>query len=251
MRLVAAAVLVALSAAPSAQTHLADSTGTFVGLQRLSLKLPLQTEPGDTYAIDVDGVVGRRYASGLDVGLRMAAQRGSFARTFRLAPTVGYTRPLALGVLARVEGVAEYASASANEITGTDAQGFPTAGWYGFRALTGDVTATVSRPVRVLGSIRLHPTVGGYATAIRAFDVQDPAAQPSPAGLNALGVLPDGDQQVSGTGYEMSLPLTFRLFGRSAALVPRARIQTSGDAYALRRSLGADPLREVSFRLNF
>ena len=233
----------ALASPLAAQTQLADSAGTYVGLDALSF--------GSDQQFSIDATVGRRYQSGLDVGLRAATSqfRGGRYRAVHVSPSVGYTRPLAAGALGRVEARAEYASVVYNSLrTSTLPDGGlqATASNLSARVVGLDLAASVSRPVRLAGSVRVHPTVGGYATAVRAFDVRLPAD-----GFAGYGLDAGNARSAYGLGVEAALPISFRLLGADAAIVPRARFQLSGDALRVQRAAGLNPEGSVSFRLNF
>ena len=230
------------SAAPlAAQTQLADGAGAYVGLHSLSFGSELQ--------FGVDATVGRRYQSGLDVGLRAGTRRygrGSY-RTVQVSPSLGYTGSLGGGTLGRVQARADYASASRTiQSIGTTPSGEVKASSDRSSArLAGlDLSASVSRPVRLAGSLRVHPTVGGYATAVRAFDVRPFADGALRNGLN-------GSETAYGLGVELALPVSFRLFGADAAVVPTARLQLAGDALRLQQAAGLEPAGGLGFRLNF
>jgi hypothetical protein len=218
MRCLTFAALLAFALPASAQTHLADSTGGYVALHGLSFG-----SVGQNTHLSGDGTVGWRHAGGLDYGLRVASERGgrgsASSSAFRAGPTVGYTRRIGWGVLGRVEGAALYQSATFRDYDFEDV----TVGDDGrvvaavartaeSRWLVGDVTASVARPVRLVGSVRLHPTLGGFVAASASLSYRD-SAYPSL----------DPDARTA-AGVHFGLPLSFRLFGQDIALASYAQI---------------------------
>lgn len=79
-------------------------------------------------------------------------------------------------------------------------------------ALSGDMTASVSRPIRLIGSVRLRPTLSVYGwAAIRRESIDGPRA------IGYSGV------PASNVGLHVELPLSFRLFGRDVSVAPAVR----------------------------
>ena len=209
MRLVAAAALVAaLSSAPSAQTQFADSAGAYVGLHEASARSLVAS-------------VGYRQANGLDYGVRFggalfrpAGGRPGTSAGFTIGPEVGYTRPLGAGVSGRVSATVLYRSVGST-FQYRPSSDSPEYQSYSAQTLTGNVTATVSRPVRVYGSFRLRPTLGVYAEARRALSFETTLSDIDPQPLTTAGV-------------HVGLPFSVRLFGRDVAVSPFAQIPVVG-----------------------
>lgn len=201
MRLPLCALAAALLASPAlSQTHLADSTGGYVALHELAFGSAARSA-----LLDLDGTVGWRFASGFDVGVRVGYEQ-RLGTDVLVAPTLGYSRPLGGGSFGRIEGAVFYGER--DWIRSSPEAGAVT---YGDRRVGGDLTATVSRPVRLLGSVRLHPTLGGYAAVDHRFDTAYPEDM-RPVGAG------------SDVGVHMGLPLSFRLFGQDVAVSPYARL---------------------------
>lgn len=222
MRRLALVLAAAFALPASAQTHLADSTGGYVGIQSLSFG-----SGGKYLGVSGDVVLGWRRADGLDFGLRVGGDGDDFwagqVRTmqseFRIGPAVGYTRPLGRGLLGRVEGAAlyetfDYRASGEVLVYNPDLDGPETVSerTVGSHRLSGSVTAALARPVRLVGSVRLHPTLGGYVAAdgfARYSDSAYPSTDPSAR---------------VGAGVHLGLPLSFRLFGQDVAVASYARI---------------------------
>lgn len=207
MRLLYAFALAALVSAPAlAQTQYADSSGGFVVLHSLSFG-----QSGASVQRAIDAGVGYRFASGVDASLRVARRSSGFGSATALGPTVGMTRPLGAGFTGRLEGsvLASRTSASYRGY-GDVVSGQPVD--VQVRSLRADLTASVSRPVRLVGSLRLHPTLGVFArtgTERVTFD-GEPADRAEP--------FPEAR-----TGLHVALPLSFRLFGQTASVEAATR----------------------------
>ena len=228
MRFVPAIALAALTAAPAlAQTQYADSSGGFVSLRSLSFS-------GARFDA-VDGTAGYRFATGTDVGIRYAHSGGFLYASDRIGPIAGLTRPLGAGFTGRVEAsvLFETVGGTGGDFVGLNDEYVPP---FEFRvqSLYEDVSATVSRRVPLVGSVALRPTVGGYATALQRISVDYPAAS---TGLQR--------SRYSG-GVQYEIPVTFRVFGQDAAVVPGGRFSLTGTPF-----LGDDAYVGSGFRLNF
>ena len=228
MRCLALATLLALALPASAQTDLADGAGGYVAIQELSFG-----SGGGYLGVSGDVTLGWRRASGLDYGLRVGGGKdesfgsGSVERWsgFSAGPALGYTRALGRSLLGRVEGAALYRTSSYSasgeaDVYDADPNVIGTAGGQTAesRSLAGSVTAAVSRPVRLVGSVRLHPTLGGFASASAPLHYENsshPAFAPSAEAV---------------AGVHVGLPLSFRLFGQDVAVVSHARIALAGGA---------------------
>lgn len=206
MRLLYSLALAALvSSGASAQTQYADSSGGFVALHQLSF--------GSGGTRSVDATVGRRLGGGFDAGLRLGYSDYGVGSGISGGPVVGITRPVGRGFVGRIEGAVRYASSSTVIRSSSPFGGEP----YALRSLSEDVTATIARPVRIVGSLRLRPTLGLYASAGQRLTLEAPERfQGSPTARSAGGV-------------HIELPLTFRLFGQDAAFSAVGRVRLVGD----------------------
>ena len=204
MRLVPALALAvfltsAIASPALAQTQYADSSGGFVVLHGLAFGT-------SSYTRFIDASVGYRFTSGLDASLRVAS-RGSLGSTTALGPTVGITRPLGAGFMARVEGSVLASQSSGYVHFSADGSTSELPVRVQHRALRTDVTATVMHSVRLLGSLRMHPTLGLYVrtgTERVTFD-GTPADRDAPF-------------DEARAGMHVALPLSFRLFGQTASV---------------------------------
>lgn len=207
MRFRYALALAAVAATPAlAQTQYADSTGGFVSVHELSL-------PGLTRGYGRTGIdlsVGYRRADGVDLSVRAGRYVG-FGSAVRLALTAGRTWPMGAGFQSRVEATGQIARGHSEGLYRDESGGLSP---YAVRDrdVTADVAATVSRPVRVVGSVRLHPTLGLYGTT----------------GVERRTI--EGDLRLGGSllpttrgGVQVALPLSFRLFGQTASFGPTVR----------------------------
>ena len=209
MRLACTLALAALLSSPSAaQSQYADSTGGYLALHELGF--------GSGGARGIDGTLGRRLRGGLDVGLRLGYSSYGTGSDVSGGPVVGITRPVGRGFVGRVEGALHYASWSA---TFTSLQDAPEGEVLAFaqRSLAEDVTATLARPVRLVGSLRLRPTLGVYATAAQRLTYTAPERFRNADGTRAAA------------GLHIEIPLTFRLFGQDASVAAVGRLPIVGD----------------------
>ena len=209
MRLALAAALVAaVAAAPSAQTQFADSAGVYVGVHEISARA-------------FETSVGYRQANGLDYGVRFGGAlltpsggRAGTAAAYTVGPEVGYTRALGAGVAGRVSATALYGSSGATfEFRPASAE--PSFESYSARTLIGNLTATVSRPVRVYGSFRVRPTLGVYAETRQVLSYERSPSDVVPGDLTYGGV-------------HLGLPLSVRLFKRDVTVSPFAQLPVVG-----------------------
>ncbi len=206
MRLVPALALAALLASPAlAQTQYADSSGGFVSLNGLTFR------NSDLQA--VDGTLGYRFSNGVDFGLRYERSVYGFENSaaHQFGPVLGITRPLGAGFSGRAEATVQYSTYSSRRTIGFDGQ--PTDPFdIRVRDLSESVSATVSRRVPLVGSLALRPAVGGYAAARHNLTFDYPG-------------YPDLQPRTQiGFGLQVEVPITFRLFGQDAAIVPGGRI---------------------------
>ena len=216
-----AAALVALAAAPSAQTQYADSAGAYVGVHRLSNEFETGFGVGASF--------GRRLSNGLDYGVQFdVSQSGSVDRersvrsssSVTVGPTLGYTRGVGAGVLGRVSaavlygtGAATFQGARLRDQQGETPEYVTVSG----QSLSGSVSATASRPVSVYGSLRVQPTVGVLAEGQRrlSFETDVVGLDPSTPRLR--------------TAVLLGLPVSLRVSGRDVTFEPGVTIPVSGD----------------------
>ncbi len=226
MRLLAAALAVLASVPALAQTQYADSSGGFASLNEITLS-------GDGLQ-GLDGTVGYRFSNGTDLGLRIGYASGFNYDGTRLGVITGVTRSVGAGFTGRLEGTVEYLTTGGVRSTFSDAGVFQNAFDYRFRSVREDVSATVGRRVPLLRSLALMPSVGGYAVARQLVSAEYPA----------------GTFQVDGStiaaGVQGELPLTFRLFGKDAAIAVFNRFGLTGA-----RTLGTDIPSGGRLRVNF
>lgn len=201
MRLIPAYLLVALAAPLAAQTHLADSSGVFLGIGT--------TYQSSTGLTGLGGSVGYRHDNGVDysAGFQLRSSRrltpgtGSLVSSFGAG--LGYTADIGSGLNLRLEGAAgieNYAHSAQSEdrFLGVDGSNFQV-----------DLRANVQRPVRVIGSFRLHPTLGAYAHARQ--DLRS----------RATGLEEDWRPTLYDpldAGLEVGLPISFRLLGSDVSI---------------------------------
>ncbi|HEX8386215.1 MAG TPA: hypothetical protein VF576_08530 [Rubricoccaceae bacterium] len=244
MRLFSALALATCLCGPSAaQTNYADSTGYFVSVRDFSVLAE------DRYALDA--VVGRRLSPALDVGVRVQhAQRGDLFGPYSVRTSVGLggglTRPLGRGVSGRVEAAALYTRRRSTSFwvepggtQGTDVTLVD-------HDLAGDVVATVSRGFRLVGSVRARPTAGVYGDAEVYLDrTQTPASVPGFfTGSRSVRPYLEG-------GLHAELPVTFRVFGQEAAVVPYTRLRLADSFGAVGSGRGrSSAYAGGGFRLN-
>lgn len=243
MRCLALAALLALALPASAQSHLADSTGGYVGIHSLSFG------GGKYLGVNGDVVLGWRRADGLDYGLRVGgggddtwhSQVSTSVSEFRIGPTVGYTRPLGRGLVGRVEGAALYEAADYRasgevRIYNPDLEGVETLSerTVESRRLSANVTAALSRPVRLAGSVRVHPTLGGFVAA-EGFPRYSDSAYPS-----------FERSARTDAGLHLGLPLSFRLFGQDVAVAAYSQVPLTRDFRGV-----TGPYAGGGLRLNF
>lgn len=200
MRRLALATLVALAFPVSAQTTFSDTAGVYVALHGVRIGTGANPYLGSV----IDATVGYRFNAHADAGLRVRMQRGL---GYAVGPTGGVTQPLPGGLRLRLDAGADYASSEMTrfnrEIGDFDRLAAQT--------LTTDASATVSRPLRLVGTVRVAPGLGVYGTAGRylAYDGYEGFPTPRTAFTSA--------------GVQIEMPLSFRLLGRSVAFAPGVR----------------------------
>ena len=226
MRVLPFVLFATLSLPSVAQTQFADSSGGYLSLRNLG------TSGGDGFF--ADGTVGYRFADGTDVGLRVGTL--AFADGLTIGPTAGRTWAGPRLTRLRVEGAALYQSQS-RFLEGNTIDGFET---YDRRDLSGDITATASRSLRLLGSLRVAPTLGVFGVAEQSLSYSAPTRISRPSSTRAAA------------GLHFEVPLSFRLFGTTATVSATSRFALARTRdYSL---FGPDLQRTYAgagFRLNF
>ena len=159
-------------------------------------------------ALVVGVEAGQRISPTLDVGLLVVGgdnRYGPGGRFLTLGPTAGYTRALGAGVEfdARAQTSVTFSDVRANDL-------------FGVRSVGAVTQATLSRPLRLVGSLRVAPTVGGYLSACQTVGVE---VRPG-VGCAEAGVLVGAD-------------LRFRLFGADVSVPVVAAVPLAGNDAAL------------------
>ena len=97
---------------------------------------------------------------------------------------------------------------------------------YSSRSVTGSVTATVSRPLRLYGSLRLQPTAGVIAEASRLLSFE----------TNLSDFNPNRSQVQAGVLLEF--PISLRVLGSDVTLAPGGVLPVTGNDYGYRYAGG-------------
>ncbi len=237
MRLLAAALVLLASVPALAQSQYSADRGAYVALEILASAAAGSSRQTRT--------VGARLAGGVDVGLRLGFEgSGSgYGRAFSGGPVAGMSRPLGNGLEGRVEGALRYSTLSGSAPTDNPSPGLRTV--FNLKTVTEDITATVSRPFRIAGSVRIRPAFGVYATAIQTLD----------SDVNAHAGTPTGR-----AGLHLHLPVSFRLLGADVVwapavlrltLVPHARLQGVNDEGYYESLAGMAAFAGSGLRVNF
>lgn len=226
MRLVPVLALAALLASPAlAQTQYADSTGGFVSLNGLSFS--------GTDLRGIDGTVGYRFRTGVDLGLRYSTIDYDVDESFhRFGPVVGITRALGSGFSGRAEATVQFSTYSerrAIDFNGQAVEPFDIRS----RDLFEAVSATVSRRVPLVASLALQPTMGVYAAGRQRLTFEYPNLPFEPSRSDASA------------GLQLELPITFRIFGQDAAVVTGTRLRLVGtpEGYGINQATYSGGLR--------
>lgn len=199
----ALALLLALGTAPEASAQLADSSGVY-----LALGGGYSTSSG---LIGPAIAAGYRQQNGLEYGVGVALEsRGPGTDYFYSSTSVGataaYTTSVASRTNLRIEGTAGFSTtAYRNDLFDNEQRLDGT-------ALTFDASARVSREMLSVGSVRLAPSVGVYAS-----------------GYDRLNTYSEGfGSEIPGAGFDAGLqvgiPLSFRLLGTDVTLPLQTRI---------------------------
>ena len=213
----------ALALPAAAQSQYADSAGTYVsvggfpisyGGSGLGLQLGTSVE------------VGRRFGNGFDAGLTGSlVTYGTRATSWSVGAAAGLSRPAPLGTVARLQAAASYGGLS-YDYTGLQLRS---------TSVRGDVSATVGRSVPLVGTLRLRPAVGVYGAVSQRLSLDNPSDLRAGAATRVDG------------GVQVEVPLTFRLFGKDAAVIGRYRVSGWGDVGLY----GEGNYPGGGFRLNF
>ena len=237
MRLVAAAALVAaLSSAPSAQTQFADSAGVYVSLHDIRLhgaeaSVGYRTAGGFDY-----GVRYRRFTQDYgSTGVRLSSVEGelSSVRNFRVGPELGYTRRLSDRVVGRISASVLYSSGQTTFVDSpepdvTRSRAFTS------ESLASNLTATVGRRVPVVGSFQIQPTAGLFVETHRTLRFDLP--------LSNRETFPQSD---AAAGLHLELPISFRLLGQDVTLASYGQVPLVGRDFFSRTYAGG------GLRVNF
>ena len=184
-----AALAAALALPAAAQPVLPDSADAYVSPL---LGVASVGSLGTSWVAGLDA--GRRIGAGADVGFRALVgdvTYGEGGAYVAAGPTVGITRRLAGGFEADARALGLVAFADPGGAAG-----------FGFRTVQGTAQATVGRPIRLVGSLRLVPTAGAYGTACATSGLEvRPGARCAEAGA-LVGV----DLRFRLLGADVSLP---------------------------------------------
>ncbi len=231
MRLVALALLAVVALPATAQSQFSDESGIFLTFDEFRL----QRVGGGSGGEGQVGV-GYRFGNGADVALHGGYGIGGLGddsqdhSLWSLGGVAGYSVRPADRTLARVEGGVTYARFST---TFQESATRPFLAYDG-SSLQFDASATVGRDLPIAGTLAVRPTVGVYGQARRFLTFE---------GSDNVAALATGDWRHD-LGLHVEAPITFRLLGTTAAVVP-----------ALRRSLGGNGVPAqggtLGFRLNF
>ena len=234
MRLLATAALLAvLAPAPSAQTQFADSAGVYVALHGVSIynraaSVGYRLPSGFDYGVQFNRFDVDRQSPGLEL------IEGRFVSNsaFQIGPEVGYTRALSDRVTGRISASVLYTSSRATQLTTLEPDRTRYSS-YSAQSLASNLTAAVSRQVRVAGSFRVQPTVGVFAETRRSVYSNFPL------------VGERGPQSQASAGIHLELPLSFRLLGQDVTFAPHAQVPLVGPDFNNRTYAGG------GFRVNF
>lgn len=214
MRLVLLAASLLLAFPAFAQTQFADSTGAYVGFS------------GGYYSGNAFGgrfgasvTLGYRFSPTVDAEVRMATTPYSWSAG------TGAGRTWRVGTASRARLSAGLLYHNADDLAIN--REVPRQ-----RFLLTDAALTMSQTVPLGGTLRLDPAVGVYGAAARNLSVV--------AG-------PDGvfhRESYASTGAVVELPLSFRLWGRTATIAPSLHYRLVGDRLAV-------PTGGTTVRLNF
>lgn len=218
MRFVALPLLIVLALPAAAQSQFSEDEGAFLTFEEFSL----QRSGSGGWNGGGELGVGWRFGNGADVALNgsySALGLGSDQReggSWSLGLASGYTLRPAPQTVARVQGLVTYKTQGAT-FQETPQQPFID---YDASTLGLDLSATVGYDVPVAGSFSVRPTVGvfGEATQLLSFDS---------AGIQ--GARREAGDWRTNLGLQVEAPITFRLFGTDAALVPTYRSSMVGN----------------------
>ena len=231
MRFAALDLLFGLAPCAVAQSQFTEEKGAFLTFDEFTFQ-----NRGSVWGGGGKVGAGWRFGNGADIALRGGYSANGLGdadvdgRGWSLGATTGYTiRPRAR-TIARVQGTVAYGRAVAtfNETATRDYFD------YAYSSFATDVSATLGYQVPLAGSLGLQPTIGVYGQADQLLSVE---TTPTLGGIRAAG-----DWRTS-LGLHLAAPLTFRLLGHDAAVVPSLRYSLGGDAPVRGGTLG--------FRLNF
>ncbi|MAQ93196.1 MAG: hypothetical protein CMM84_06690 [Rhodothermaceae bacterium] len=232
MRFVLSALLVVLALPATAQSQFSEEEGAFLTFEEFTL----QRAGSDGWNGGGEVGVGWRFGNGADVALTgsySALGLGSDQRegsSWSLGLASGYTLRPAPRTVARVQGLVAYRSQGA---TFQETQQQPFVDYDG-AAVGLDLSATVGYDVPVAGSFSVRPTVGVFGQANQLLSIESSGVQ---------GSLREAGDWRTNLGLQVEAPVTFRLFGTDAAIVPAYRSSRVGNWPVSGGTLG--------FRINF
>ncbi|WP_412067695.1 hypothetical protein [Rubrivirga sp. IMCC43871] len=197
-------VALVLGAAPAlAQPVLSDSSTFYVSPLG---SITHQSSQGTAFT--AGGDIGWRLGSSSDVGLRLLTgdltTRDGDGAFLTVGPTLGTSR--------RVVGGFELDARLLATATFSDIGPRGTADTFGLQVLRGTAQATVSRPIPIVGSLSLAPTLGLYGTscATPGYEV----AAGSQARCTKGGVLAGVDLRFRVFGADVSMPIIAPILSR-------------------------------------
>lgn len=226
------ALVAALAYPAAAQSDYTDEEGAYLSFDEFSLRW------ADGLAgAEVSGQAGWRFGNGFDVGLK--AEYGAYgygqstydASGWSIGATAGYAYRPSPRTVARVAGEVTYGRSgqTPGEVVVQDPLSYRIT-WLGAGA-----QATLGRDVPLVGSVGVRPTVGAHAAARQSL-VRE---------VQGFDLSPGSDQVRIGVGLHLEMPVTFRLFGTDAALVPGYRLPLGGTG------LGVESGPSLGLRVNF
>ncbi|WP_412063230.1 hypothetical protein [Rubrivirga sp. IMCC45206] len=201
--LVLVAALVFGAAPALTQPILSDSSAIYV-----SPLFGIVHQSSEGTALSAGGDVGWRVGASSDIGLRVLAgdlttQDGS-GGFLTVGPTLGTSR--------RVVGGFELDARLLATATFSDVGPRGTADTFGLQVLRGTAQATVSRPIPIVGSLSLAPTLGLYGTSCATPGYEVPGG--SQARCAKGGVLAGVDIRFRVLGADVSVPIIAPILSR-------------------------------------
>ena len=218
MRFVALSLLIVLTLPATAQSQFSEEEGAFITFEEFTLERTGSNEWNGGGEVGV----GWRFGNGADVALTGSYTTlgiGSDQReggSWSLGLASGYTLRPAPRTVARVQGRVAYKSQGAT-FQETPQQAFVD---YDTSTLGLDLSATVGYDVPVAGSFSVRPTVGVFGQANQLLSLDSAGIQ---------GALREPGDWRTNLGLQVEAPVSFRLFGTDAAIVPAYRSSMIGN----------------------